>query len=90
MWGADVEALRTIANEFKLAASDLDTALMTAANEVATVVWEGTDATTFKTDFDDLVRLDGFPLAERLAEESESLSAHADAQEQASEGNPAQ
>lgn len=84
MYGADVEQLRTLANQFSQAADQLDRGRLRVGNGIQISAWVGPFATSFRIRWDSENSLRIAAAAQRLREGARVLHANADEQDQAS------
>lgn len=84
MFGADTESLRTLARDFRQAASGIESGASATLQEVRDVLWEGVDARLFRGDYDAFVAGAVRDLIDELGECDTRLVDQASAQDEAS------
>jgi uncharacterized protein YukE len=83
-FGADVEQLRRLGNEFGAQAQAIDSVVMRLSSRISSVAWRGPDARRFQSDWQDHLSPDLRKAASALIAASQSALRSAQEQEQAS------
>lgn len=87
MFGADIDELRRVSDAFDMRTTVIETARRRTTREVESIVWEGSDADTFKQRYASEVAAVMQQLEKALSVHRTDINSQADAQEQCSSAN---